>query len=182
VALTDANAVAASFGWLYTPQPELTRLGFSGGPAAGGTPVTIEGRGLASVTSVRFGALEATSIGQRGRRAVGRRRTRSRDRARIGGGGVSELGLLGSPARCPPSAPGSSRRAWCPAWSGQGPRIAERISVTVSIVSTASNRHVESNTRRRPTSPSRSALLGGDISPHCLRRAEAVQGSAGVLL
>jgi len=49
-------------GQLYTPTPELTKLAPASGPDTGGTVVTLEGTGLASVTSVKFGALEAESI------------------------------------------------------------------------------------------------------------------------
>jgi hypothetical protein len=62
VALSDAYSSFEARGWLYTPRPELAALAPAGGPASGGTKVTLEGRGLASVTSVRFGALEATGL------------------------------------------------------------------------------------------------------------------------
>lgn len=52
----------SKLGWLYTPNPEVTALSAEGGPATGGTAVTLQGTGLASVTSVRFGDLEATSV------------------------------------------------------------------------------------------------------------------------
>jgi len=70
VLLTENSAKAGpsgeidyfTLGWLYTPRPELTGVAPSSGPTAGGTKVTLEGRGLASATSVRFGTLEAVRL------------------------------------------------------------------------------------------------------------------------
>lgn len=46
---------------LVLPQPEVTGLSPSSGPAAGGTAVTISGLGLEAATAVRFGDVAASS-------------------------------------------------------------------------------------------------------------------------
>jgi len=47
---------------LFTPVPEVAKVGLASGPVTGGSPVTLEGTGLASVTSVKFGETEAVSV------------------------------------------------------------------------------------------------------------------------
>ena len=47
---------------LFAPTPEVASVSPAGGPASGGTAVTVTGTGLASVSSVRFGGVEAQRI------------------------------------------------------------------------------------------------------------------------
>ena len=47
---------------LFAPTPEVSLVSPAGGPASGGTSVTITGTGLASVSSVKFGGVEAQRI------------------------------------------------------------------------------------------------------------------------
>ncbi|WP_460112409.1 IPT/TIG domain-containing protein [Streptomyces platensis] len=51
-----------TFGYGLTPAPTLNSLTPNSGPTAGGTAVTLTGSGLASASSVRFGAVPAASF------------------------------------------------------------------------------------------------------------------------
>jgi hypothetical protein len=47
---------------LFSPTPEVSALSPASGPVSGGTPVTITGTGLASVSSVKFDGVEAQRV------------------------------------------------------------------------------------------------------------------------
>jgi hypothetical protein len=56
------SAAGAADRFTYLPKPVITKLNPAGGPQGGGNTVTITGTGLSHTTSVRFGAVHATSF------------------------------------------------------------------------------------------------------------------------
>lgn len=59
---TGATPAVPADHFAYQARPEVTKLSLKGGPATGGTAVTVTGTGFAGPVSVSFGGVPATSV------------------------------------------------------------------------------------------------------------------------